>query len=262
VRPPPAAHLWAAGLFFGCESAATWASLALRREFGQTSAHFSPPAPNSFPIQAGDPRQFDIARTIRLLREHPDIPASLGLGEPAEKEVHALMLLHDTGISSCLTDCALAQMDSEINRFGHAEPPVWMVSIYHPGEGILLWTLSEEGTPLWPRNVERMFASVVEQAGLAKIYPAPPRPESLAVNDSTGTAKKSKYRPKTCAVCPQDLRRTVLTLLGDLGVDDATKARIAGHGPKNVTMRYDRGALERMRDALQKLEDLILGEEE
>jgi hypothetical protein len=63
-------------------------------------------------------------------------------------------------------------------------------------------------------------------------------------------------------VCLQDLRRTVLTLLGDLGVDESTKARIAGHGPKNVTMRYDRGTLERMRAALQKLEDLILEEEE
>lgn len=122
--------------------------------------------------------------------------------------------------------------------------------------------LSEESTPLWPRNVERMFASIVEQAGLAEKYPMPPRSATLASNESTGTQKKSKYKPKTCAVCPQDLRRTVLTLLGDLAVDDATKARIAGHGPKNVTMRYDRGTLERMRAALQKLEDLILGEEE
>jgi len=104
--------------------------LALRWEFDQTSTHFSPPAPNGFAIQAGDPRQFDIAGTIRLLREHPDKPASLGFGEPAEKEIHTLMLLHDTGISASLTDCALAQIDSELNRFGHAEPPVWMASVY------------------------------------------------------------------------------------------------------------------------------------
>lgn len=127
--------------------------------------------------------------------------------------------------------------------------------------GTNLIYLSEGDTALWPRNVERIFTSIVEQAGLAQKYPAPARPELPTVEDSTGRAKKSKYKPKTSALCPQDLRRTVLTLLGDLGVDDATKAQIAGHGPKNVTMRYDRSTMERMRIALQKLEDLILGEE-
>lgn len=54
-----------------------------------------------------------------------------------------------------------------------------------------------------------------------------------------------------------DLRSTLLTQLGDLGVDETTRGRIAGHGPKNVTQRYDRSTLERMRTALETFEELV-----
>jgi hypothetical protein len=29
-------------------------------------------------------------------------------------------------------------METYLNRFGHPEPPVWMASVYQPGEVILL----------------------------------------------------------------------------------------------------------------------------
>jgi hypothetical protein len=119
-------------------AAATGVPLALRREFGQPSDHFSPPAPNSFPIEAGDTRQFGIAWTSRLLREHPDIPPPLRLGQPAEKEVYALMLLDDIRISPSLAVGALAPMNTYLNWFGHPEPPTWMVPVYQHGEVVLL----------------------------------------------------------------------------------------------------------------------------
>jgi len=81
------------GSFFGCHAAATALPLAVVRQNGQTCAHFAPPAPNGFAIHPGDARQFDVTGTIRFLRQHADIPAALGFGEPTEKQIDALVLL-------------------------------------------------------------------------------------------------------------------------------------------------------------------------
>ena len=118
--------------------ARTAAALAVRRELGETGDQFPPSAPNGFPIQTADPRQFDVTGTIRLLRQQPNIPAALGFVEPAEKQVYALMLLDGTMIRTCLADRAFARMNTYRTRFGHTGPPVWMASVYQPGEVILL----------------------------------------------------------------------------------------------------------------------------
>jgi integrase len=115
--------------------------------------------------------------------------------------------------------------------------------------------LNTEGRLLSPRLVERAFDELVEQAGLAEVYPARERPGRE--QDEGGEGQKSGGRRKRCEVSFHDLRSTLLTQLGDLGVDETTRGRIAGHGPKNVTQRYDRSTAERMRAALTAFEEMV-----
>jgi integrase len=110
--------------------------------------------------------------------------------------------------------------------------------------------LNSKGDLLSPRLVEEAFDEIVEQTGLAEKYPAVKRAGYTPTEGSS-------YKPKACAVSFHDLRHTLLTQLGDLGMDEPTKARIAGHGPKNVTQRYDRGTLLRMRAGMEAFEEII-----
>jgi integrase len=116
--------------------------------------------------------------------------------------------------------------------------------------------LNTQGRRVSPRLAEEAFDEIVEQANLSEKYPAV---ERLSRQKITGD-EQSNYKRKTCAVSFHDLRSTLLTQLGDLDVDETTRARIAGHGPKNVTQRYDRSTLERMRAALCTFEDLVFNE--
>lgn len=101
-------------------------------------------------------------------------------------------------------------------------------------------------------QVEEAFDELIEKAGLAATYPASQRPREDS-EDEQGARRQRK----ACAVSFHDLRSTLLTQLGDLGVDETTRARIAGHGPKNVTQRYDPSTLKRMRAALEAFEELV-----
>lgn len=105
--------------------------------------------------------------------------------------------------------------------------------------------------------VEKSFDALVEQAGLAEIYPVAEQPGQHP--DDEGKGQSEGYQRKRCAVSFHDVRSTLLTQLGDLGVDETTRGRIAGHGPKNVTQRYDRSTVERMRAALTAFEELVFG---
>ena len=115
--------------------------------------------------------------------------------------------------------------------------------------------LNSEGALLSPRLVEKAFDDLVERAGLTEVYPAQERP-GREQGEGGGEAKRG-YQHKRCAVSFHDLRSTLLTQLGDLGVDETTLGRIAGHGPKNVTQGYDRSTAERMRAALTAFEAII-----
>lgn len=116
--------------------------------------------------------------------------------------------------------------------------------------------LNSEGGLLSPRLVEKAFDDLVERAGLAEIYPAQERPGRAKGEEKA----KGGYQHKRCAVSFHDLRSTLLTQLGDLGVDETTRGSIAGHGPKNVTQGYDRSTTERMRAALTAFEEIVFKE--
>jgi integrase len=115
--------------------------------------------------------------------------------------------------------------------------------------------LNTKGGLLSPRLIKEAFDEIVEQAELAATYPAPAHPGRPGVEGEPAQGKRR--RRKSCAVSFHDLRSTLLTQLGDLGVDETTRGRIAGHGPKNVTQRYDRSTLDRMRTALELFEELV-----
>ncbi len=115
--------------------------------------------------------------------------------------------------------------------------------------------LNTKGGLLSPRLVEEAFDAIIENAELAEVYPVQERP-GQAERDADEDQKPGRKR-KRCAVSFHDLRSTLLTQLGDLGVDETTRARIAGHSPKNVTQRYDRSTIERMRAALTAFEEII-----
>ena len=123
---------------------------------------------------------------------------------------------------------------------------------YMEAEGGWLF-LNSKGGLLHPRLAEEASDEIIERAGLSAKYPAVTRPGDSIHADG----KASSYQPKTCAVSFHDLRHTFLTHLGDLGVDETTRGRIAGHGPKNVTQRYDRGTLLRMRTGMVAFEEII-----
>jgi len=114
--------------------------------------------------------------------------------------------------------------------------------------------LNTKGGLVHPRLIEEAFDLIVERAGLSAKYPAAER-AARAPQEKVGGP--STYQPKTCAVSFHDLRHTLLTHLGDLDIDETTRGRIAGHGPRNVTQRYDRSTIRRMRAALVAFEELV-----
>jgi excisionase family DNA binding protein len=119
--------------------------------------------------------------------------------------------------------------------------------------------LGKAGTRLWPRNVERSFASALVRAGLDQKYPMP-RDASRSANDGArNTDSRSRYKRKACAVAFHHLRHSFASLLDHLGIDENTIKALLRHGPKNVTRRYTGADIERMKSAAQQLEDLIMG---
>ena len=90
---------------------------------------------------------------------------------------------------------------------------------------------SEVGTPKAPRNLNRHFYGVQKAAGLKDVR-------------------------------LHDLRHTCGTLLGDLGVPELVIAQLLGHSSRSVTSRYVHPTMTAMRDAVNKVEQLLLGETE
>jgi integrase len=88
---------------------------------------------------------------------------------------------------------------------------------------------SEVGTPIGPRNLNRMYYDVREAAGLP-------------------------------GVKLHDLRHTCGTCLGDLGVPEMVIAALLGHSGGSITWRYVHPTIGAMREAVEKLERLLAGE--
>ncbi len=89
---------------------------------------------------------------------------------------------------------------------------------------------SEVGTPLGPRNLNRMYYDVRNAAGLP-------------------------------GVRIHDLRHSCGTCLGDLGVPEMVIAALLGHSGGSITWRYVHPTIQAMRNAVEKLERLLFGDE-
>lgn len=96
---------------------------------------------------------------------------------------------------------------------------------------------SETGTPIQPRNFERVWAG---QTKNKKFY--------------LGMKQKAKMPDGTVL---HDLRAFVTTMLVDVDAQPIVISHILGHGAKNVTEQYMRRHLPTMRRALEKFEVLV-----
>ena len=96
---------------------------------------------------------------------------------------------------------------------------------------------SESGTPIQPRNFERVWAG---QTKHDRFYP--------------GMKQKAKLPEGTVL---HDLRAFVTTMLVDVDAQPIVISHVLGHGAKNVTEQYMRRHLPTMRRALDKLEMLF-----
>jgi integrase len=190
-------------------------------------------------IQQGD---VDPQRnTIHIQRQLSTLRGE-GVVEETLKTPGSDRLLPRTPRLAELLERSVAERRAALWYLGHREAAGW-------------YFLNTRGGLLSPRLVEEAFDELVERAGLAETYPAAERPARS--DEEAEPEKGSRRRRKRCAVSFHDLRSTLLTQLGNLGVDETTRGRIAGHGPKNVTQRYDRSTAERMRVALTSFEELV-----
>lgn len=190
-------------------------------------------------------QQGDVDRqrnTIHIQRQLTILPGQ-GVVEGTLKTAGSDRLLPRTPRLAAMMEEAVKERRAALQYLGLREAPGgWFF-------------LNTKGGLLSPRLIEEAFDEIVEQAGLAATYAAPKRPGRPG--EEGEPEKGARRKRKTCAVSFHDLRSTLLTQLGDLGVDETTRGRIAGHGPKNVTQRYDRSTLERMRTALETFEELV-----
>lgn len=96
---------------------------------------------------------------------------------------------------------------------------------------------SETGTPIQPRNFERVWAG---QTKNNKFY--------------VGMKQKAQFADDAVL---HDLRAFTATMLVDTEAPAVVVSQVLGHGAKNVTERYMRRYLPTMRRALERLEALI-----
>jgi hypothetical protein len=85
--------------------------LPTRGQIAQLAFKLSAASSDRLLIKSGNLSQLAITRTFWLLGQHPGIPASLGFIQPAEQQVHLMMILRCSWIVSCLTYSTLALMD-------------------------------------------------------------------------------------------------------------------------------------------------------
>jgi integrase len=98
---------------------------------------------------------------------------------------------------------------------------------------------SEAGTPIQPRNFERMWAG---QTKNGKFYPG--------MNQKAGLPESTVLH---------DLRAFTATMLVETEAPAVVVGHVLGHGAKNVTELYMRRYLPTMRRALEKFEALVWG---
>lgn len=96
---------------------------------------------------------------------------------------------------------------------------------------------SETGTPIQPRNFERVWAG---QTKNKKFY--------------LGMKQKAGF-PDSAVL--HDLRAFTATMLVDIDAQPVVISHVLGHGAKNITEQYMRRHLPTMRRALEKLEGVI-----
>jgi integrase len=99
---------------------------------------------------------------------------------------------------------------------------------------------SERGTPMSERNLDRHFKAACVKA-------------QIRLRD-TGKRTKKDAPIYTSDLNFHLLRHTSLSWLGDTGANDMVIKAIAGHADKNVTDRYVHVSLEAMREAVERLE--------
>lgn len=98
---------------------------------------------------------------------------------------------------------------------------------------------SETGTPIQPRNFERVWSGQVKND---KFYP--------------GMKQRAGF-PDDAVL--HDLRAFTATMLMDLDTQPVIISHVLGHGAKNVTEHYMRHNLPTMRRALERLEEVLWG---
>lgn len=96
---------------------------------------------------------------------------------------------------------------------------------------------SEAGTPIQPRNFERVWAG---QTKKEKFFP--------------GMKQRAGF-PSTAVL--HDLRAFTATMLVDLDTQPIVISQVLGHGAKNVTELYMRRHIPTMRRALERFEDML-----
>jgi integrase len=113
---------------------------------------------------------------------------------------------------------------------------------------------TEHGGPVSQRQLDRQFKSILWRAGIG------PKP---AARRKASEPKKTGGRTLALVhggpgITLYDFRRTVATLLGDeTDTEERVISAILGHEVKNVTQRYMKTLLTKMRQALETLDQVL-----
>jgi hypothetical protein len=80
----------------------------------QCALKLTSPTSDRFPVETCDPRQLLVIRTIRLLRQEANKPASLWLIQSAQQQVYLMVKLDGFPVGSCLANVAFALVKSAL----------------------------------------------------------------------------------------------------------------------------------------------------
>lgn len=117
----------------------------------------------------------------------------------------------------------------------------------------LIFTTAQGG-PVSQRGLDRQFKSICWRAGLGP-KPAGHRKPSEPKKTGGRTLTLVKTTP---GITLYDFRRTVATLLGDeTDAEERVISAILGHEVKNVTQRYMKTLLTKMRQALEAVDQIL-----
>ena len=77
-------------------------TLAIQWNIQEIGVHFFTTTANRFFVHTGDEGELCIARTVRFLGEHADVPTSLRFRETTEQEIDLTMVAHHLRIGLLL----------------------------------------------------------------------------------------------------------------------------------------------------------------